>query len=87
MSTWNYRMVRRVFKPGTPEEETTFAIHEAFYDNDDHTVVAITENPVPVYSDEGAEGLKEILEMMRDALARPIIEWGSIKQVEPERQG
>lgn len=67
---WNYRVVKTDFNG----DYSRLAIHEAFYD-DNGKLITITEDPVTVNADleEGVEGLKEILEHMMLALAKPVI--------------
>jgi hypothetical protein len=66
--SWNYRVMRRVDPDGTD----WFAIHEVYYDaagNPD----GYTENPVDV-SGDSLEGLSWVLDRMREALNKPILD-------------
>lgn len=77
--TWNYRLVKRHTK--NPQnlggnEYVTYAIHEAFYD-EDGKVWSITENP----TDLSAEHLNELMiswDMMTEAFSQPILDWDEI---------
>jgi hypothetical protein len=62
--SWNYRVVRTKF----PNGEEIFGIHEMYYDPDAPTV-----DPVPIFSDS-IDGLRSVLDRMREALDKPVIE-------------
>ena len=62
--SWNYRVVRTKF----PDGEEEFGIHEMYYDSD-----APTADPVPVVG-ESINHLRWILDRMREALDKPVIE-------------
>lgn len=66
---WNYRVVRRQ----NPSGETTFSIHEAYYDEDGN-VGTITTEPVQPQG-ETFEELKKDLEWYYQAFNRPVLEY------------
>ena len=68
--TWDYRIVRRIHDTG----EIFYGIHEVHYDKD-QTPVNLTENPQPVVSDEGIEGVRWHLEHMLEALGKPVLDY------------
>lgn len=70
MTHWNYRIVKTV-EVIAGEEYTSYGIHECVYDLDGET--GWTEEPVQVISDT-PEGIKWVLEKMKQALKRPVIE-------------
>lgn len=70
--TWNHRVVRTVYKPGTGDEEVSFAIHEAHY-NSKGELTAITVDPV-VVAGEAPEELAATLTRMLAATHKPIID-------------
>lgn len=76
--SWNYRVVRRVFFEGGNGEEVTFAVHEAYYD-DDGKVTSITKNSVaPIYSetiDSDGHSLRKDFEQQMEALDLPILNY------------
>lgn len=74
--TWNYRVVRR-----SAEGETSYQIHEAYYDCDGK-VWAITENGVALASDDVA-GLVRTLPWYIEALLRPVLDFETREEVEP----
>lgn len=67
--TWNYRVIRH-----EGDFNTWLAIHEVFYDGDEPT--SCTEKPIDVRcrEDEGVEALGAQLDMMRAALAKPVLD-------------
>lgn len=75
--TWNNRVVRQVFYEGTEDEEVSFSIHEAYYD-DDGNVTAITVNPVaPIYyeTDDYIKSLREAFEIQMKAFDLPVLKF------------
>lgn len=79
MSThWNYRVVRRVFNEGKPDQEIIFGIHEAYYDGT--KVMSITEDPVEVSGEDKATVRKELEHMMR-ALDKPVLNWANMSEL------
>ncbi|OPY68010.1 MAG: hypothetical protein A4E57_01998 [Syntrophorhabdaceae bacterium PtaU1.Bin034] len=82
---WNYRVVRkRYVNPGTERERYTYAIHEAYYDNNGH-VGAVTRDPVEPYG-ENIEELRHSWIMMAEAFGLPILDFGSIPEPGYERK-
>lgn len=73
MSSWDYRVVRSVFRiPGADRDEVSFGLHETYYD-DAGKPTSCTEDAVDV-SSETVEGLRWVLDRMIEALAKPILE-------------
>lgn len=79
--TWSYRVVRRVFFEGGQGEEVTYAVHEAYYD-DDGNVTSITKNSVaPIYSEaedddpDNKWSLKKDFEQQMEAFNHPILNY------------
>jgi hypothetical protein len=69
--SWTYRVIR--VRNETSESGYSFAIHEVYYSENSGTPRSWTENPVDV-SAEDPGGLQWVLDRMRDALNRPILE-------------
>ena len=66
--SWNHRII---FHEKNEKQETYYAIHEVFY-NDDDGIWAFTTDPVKIYGDEEHE-IKENLERMLEACDKPIL--------------
>lgn len=70
---WNYRVIKR-----TDDEETFYAVHEVYYEDDD-TIISCTENPIaPLFNetiDEPGHSLKKDFERQMEALEKPILNW------------
>ena len=84
---WNYRVVRkRNVSPDTKDESTsyTYAIHEAYYDNNGH-VGAITQDPIEPFG-ENIEELRHAWVMMAEAFGLPILDFESIPEPGYERK-
>lgn len=60
--SWNYRIIKHVNK-----NETYYAIHEVYY-----KPTGWTKKPTSLYG-ESPEALKNILAMIKQAFARPIL--------------
>jgi hypothetical protein len=73
MTTWNYRVV---------ENEGSFAIHEAYYD-DAGNVTNITVDAVVPMGESLAE-LRADLERFLKALAAPVLVYGDVAGTTPE---
>ena len=69
MDSFNYRIVKT-------SDPVRFAIHEAYYDEDDN-LEAITEEPVTVYADT-KDGLMLEFDLMCRALTKPVIDGDKI---------
>jgi hypothetical protein len=69
MSSWNYRVVRHL--DPTEPQGYVFAMHEVHYD-DQGKPVAMTERPCGIVSDK-VFGLSEILNKMREAFEKPVL--------------
>ena len=67
--SWNYRVIR---SPNA-EEGYSFAIHGVYGSEASGEPRSWTENPVDV-SAENLDGLRWVLDRMRDALSKPILE-------------
>lgn len=77
MSHWNHRVVKRVYKMGD-YEETSYGVHEAYYD-DNNKVNMITEEPVGPHGETMKE-LRQCLEWMTKALEHPILDYDKIPE-------
>lgn len=73
MSHWNYRLCKTTYNKGEEYEEVGYEIREAYY-NKDGGIWAVTEEAKGVYSDEGIDGVKQVLEWMKLALDKDIID-------------
>ena len=85
--TWNYRVVRkRNVSPDTKDERVyyTYAIHEAYYDNNGH-VGAITQDPIEPFG-ENIEELRHAWVMMAEAFGLPILDFENIPEPGYERK-
>jgi hypothetical protein len=84
---WNYRVVRkRNVSPDTKDESSsyTYAIHEAYYDNNGH-VGAITQDPIEPFG-ENIEELRHTWVMMAEAFGLPILDFENIPEPGYERK-
>ena len=72
-NTWNYRVARRAGGDGSTGE-TFLAIHEAHYEENKEHPAGITKEPIEVTGDT-LEELTGVLEMMRAAPSKPILEY------------
>ncbi len=70
--SWNYRVVRR--DAGDGSGETFLAIHEAYYEKGKERPAGITKEAVTA-SAESLEELGQVLDMMRAALSKPVLEY------------
>jgi hypothetical protein len=87
---WNYRVVRRRYvNPDTEDRNErvsyTYAIHEAYYDNNGH-VGAITHDSVEPFG-ENIEELRHAWVMMAEAFGQPILDFEAITEPGYERKG
>jgi hypothetical protein len=81
--TWNYRVVHHRLerielgheRDADPplEREDSYEIHEVYY-SDAGAVTKMTVAPVPVYA-ETVEGIRTVLDRMREALDKPVLEY------------
>jgi hypothetical protein len=69
MENWNYRVLEFTDDNG----EHYYQIHEVYYDNEGHPN-SYTENPAIVFSPDGIDGLISVLDKMKDALEKPIMD-------------
>jgi hypothetical protein len=84
---WNYRVVRkRNVSPDTKDERInyTYAVHEAYYDNNGH-VGAITQEPIEPFG-ENIEELRHAWVMMAEAFGQPILDLENIPESGYERK-
>jgi hypothetical protein len=86
---WNYRVVRkRNVSPDTKDKDErasyTYAIHEAYYDNNGH-VGAITQDPIEPFG-ENIEELRHAWVMMAEAFGLPILDFENIPESGYERK-
>jgi hypothetical protein len=85
---WNYRVVRkRYVSPDTKDKDErasyTYAIHEAYYDNNGH-VGAITQDAVEPFGGN-IEELRHAWVMMAEAFGLPILDFENIPEPGYER--
>lgn len=66
--SWNYRVIERARRGS---DDSSFGIHEVYYD-EQNRVTAWSENPIAVTA-ESAEDLAEEMDLMREALAKPVL--------------
>jgi len=76
MSHWNHRVIKKVYKQGTEDEESSYSVHEVFY-NDAGDIVAHTSDPIDL-SCENPEALKEYIQWCLNCLDKPILIDGEI---------
>jgi len=86
---WNYRVVRKKnVGAGTTDkderERYTYAIHEAYYDNNGH-VGAITQDPATPFGGN-IEELRHSWVMMAEAFGLPILDFDNIPEPGYERK-
>jgi hypothetical protein len=86
---WNYRVVRKknTFIDPTNKKERvdyTYAIHEAYYDENGH-VGAITQEPVEPFGDT-AEELRHSWVMMAEAFGQPVLDYDNIPEPGYDRE-
>jgi hypothetical protein len=86
---WNYRVVRKRHVYTDPKDQKervdyTYAIHEAYYDNNGH-VGTITQNPIEP-SGENIEDLRHSWVMMAEAFGQPILDYDNIPEPGYERK-
>jgi hypothetical protein len=80
---WNYRVVRKKnasIDPTNKKERVdyTYAIHEAYYDENGH-VGAITQEPVEPFGDT-VEELRHSWVMMAEAFGQPVLDYNTIPE-------
>lgn len=68
--TWNYRVLKRIYYPDTPAEEITFCIGEVYY-SESGELKAYSDLAWPLGS--SVVELGRDLEMMKEALSKPVI--------------
>lgn len=73
--TWNYRVIKQEH----PEETTTYAIYEVYYDEQDN-IQFITKNPVDPHG-ETIEELRGNLEYMLQALNKPVLNMNELDKL------
>jgi hypothetical protein len=80
---WNYRVIRKENKYidrkiKKERIDYTYAIHEAYYDDNGH-VGAITQDPVEPFG-ENIEELRHSWVMMAEAFGKPILDYDKIPE-------
>lgn len=78
VSHWNYRVLERETDYG----ETTLAVYEVYYDSDGNPV-GHTQEPIAPEVDaefENVEDLKKVLEAMKQAADKPVLEYDSLNE-------
>ena len=70
--SWNYRVCKETYKPGTPQEEVSFEIKEVYY-NKSGEIWAVSENGASVYG-ETPDEVNEVLEKMNRATNKEVID-------------
>jgi len=85
---WNYRVVRKRHIYADPRDKKekvdyTYAIHEAYYDNNGF-VGAITQDPIEPFG-ENIEELRHSWVMMAEAFGLPILDYDNIPEPGYER--
>lgn len=76
---WNYRVVRRRYvNPDTERVNYTYAIHEAYYDNNGHAG-SITQDPIEPFG-ENVEELRHSWIVMAEAFGQPLLDYDSIPE-------
>ena len=81
-TTWNYRVIRRAYS-GASAGETCLSIHEAHYGEDNERPLGISATQAIAQGETLGE-LAEVLEKMRAALAKPVLEYDDFPEVRPE---
>jgi hypothetical protein len=76
-TTWNYRIVKRTYPSAEGEPEVTYAMHEAYYEDD--RVISITKEPIELLS-ESLDGLGRELSGMQRAFTLPILDYDKIPE-------
>ena len=72
--TWNFRVVKTVYKAGTPDEETCLAIHEVYYDdNGNATGVTVDAVAVVVDADDHEWSMEKEFAAQMKALTLPVL--------------
>ena len=73
--SWNYRVVRQI-ESGPQGGEEILKICEVYYHKDNETPRAFTDGAQPMSVNAGIEGLTWVLDKMREALSKPVLnEW------------
>jgi hypothetical protein len=76
---WNYRVVKYVTTIPLGDRDITYAIHSAYYD-ENNDIVKISERPQYPMSDD-LEGLKWTLSKMMEACNKPAIDYNTIEEL------
>jgi len=77
MGHWNHRVVKKTVNIAG-EDKVIYGVHEAYY-TDEGNLENITEDPVSVYSEEGLEGLAEVMKWFVKALEAPVLNYEDVK--------
>jgi hypothetical protein len=73
---WNYRVIKSIDDFG----ESTFAIHEVYYEENNQPI-ACSENPIGIIS-ETLDGLTKQFDLFKLALDKPILEMNYFENLE-----
>lgn len=79
---WNHRVCKQTYKPGTPDEEVSYGIHEVYY-NDKKEICATSETAINLVADD-LEGIKWQLEHMMECLGKDVVDLDSIVYAKDE---
>lgn len=79
---WNHRVVRTVYKPGTPQEQVWYDIHEAHYEvkGESSGKCSITVGAIAPYG-ENIQELRETLQLMLAALDKPVLDYETREEI------
>ena len=70
---WNYRIVHRLYRPGTPQEENSYSIHEVYY-NEQGDINLWSKDSISAIGGTVDELLAD-LGRMAAAHKKPTLEW------------
>jgi len=73
---WNYRVVHAVYKPGTPDEDHTYSLHEVYY-NDRGEITLWSKDSISAIGGTADELLAD-LTRMAEAHKKPVLEWDEL---------
>lgn len=79
---WDYRLVKVTYNKGEEHEEVAYEIREAYY-NKDGSIWAVTEEAKGIYGEDIA-GILQVLEWMKMATEKEIIDLDTFVFVEPD---
>lgn len=76
--TWNHRVIRKIQKRETTDDDVYLGIHEVFYD-ENGVPNMVTVDAVEVGGDD-LKGLAQTLEWMRKSLSQPILDYTDFEE-------